>query len=172
MAMILASSPMKSILSLDLGTTTGWALRSRDGSIVSGSQSFKPQRFEGGGMRYLRFVRWLSEVAVSDETEEGQVKRVNDTLLDRIVFEEVRSHAGVDAAHAYGGFMSHLTSFAERHAIPYEGVPVGTIKKHATGRGNANKLMMITAMQALGHNPVDDNEADALALLRWAIKTY
>jgi hypothetical protein len=172
MAMILASSPMKSILSLDLGTTTGWALRSRDGSIVSGSQSFKPQRFEGGGMRYLRFVRWLSEVAVSDETEEGQVKRVNDTLLDQIVFEEVRNHAGVDAAHAYGGFMSHLTSFAERHAIPYEGVPVGTIKKHATGKGNANKFMMITAMQALGHNPVDDNEADALALLRWAIERY
>ena len=172
MAMIPASSPMKSILSLDLGTTTGWALRSRDGSIVSGSQSFKPQRFEGGGMRYLRFVRWLSEVAVSDETEEGQVKRVNDTLLDQIVFEEVRNHAGVDAAHAYGGFMSHLTSFAERHAIPYEGVPVGTIKKHATGKGNANKLMMITAMQALGHNPVDDNEADALALLRWAIERY
>lgn len=163
---------MKSILSLDLGTTTGWALRSRDGSIVSGSQSFKPQRFEGGGMRYLRFTRWLSEIAVSDETEEGQVKRVNDTLLDQIVFEEVRRHAGVDAAHAYGGFMSHLTSFAERHAIPYEGVPVGTIKKHATGKGNANKLMMITAMQALGHNPVDDNEADALALLRWAIERY
>jgi hypothetical protein len=163
---------MKSILSLDLGTTTGWALRSRDGSIVSGSQSFKPQRFEGGGMRYLRFTRWLSEVAVSDETEEGEVKRANDTLLDRIVFEEVRRHAGVDAAHAYGGFMSHLTSFAERHAIPYEGVPVGTIKKHATGKGNANKLMMITAMQALGHNPVDDNEADALALLRWAIERY
>jgi hypothetical protein len=32
--------------------------------------------------------------------------------------------------------------------------------------------MMITAMQALGHNPVDDNEADALALLRWAIERY
>jgi hypothetical protein len=163
---------MKSILSLDLGTTTGWALRSRDGSIVSGRQSFKPQRFEGGGMRYLRFTRWLSEIAVSDETEEGQVKHVNDTLLDQIVFEEVRRHVGVDAAHAYGGFMSHLTSFAERHAIPYEGVPVGTIKKHATGKGNANKLMMITAMQALGHNPIDDNEADALALLRWAIERY
>jgi len=27
-------------------------------------------------------------------------------------------------------------------------------------------------MQALGHNPVDDNEADALALLRWAIERY
>ncbi len=148
MAMILASSPMKSILSLDLGTTTGWALRSRDGSIVSGSQSFRPQRFEGGGMRYLRFTRWLSEVAVSGNSNlfKDEVGRVNDTLLDQIVFEEVRRHAGVDAAHAYGGFMSHLTSFAERHAIPYEGVPVGTIKKHATGKGNANKFMMITAM--------------------------
>jgi hypothetical protein len=174
MAMTLASSPMKSILSLDLGTTTGWALRSRDGSIVSGSQSFKPQRFEGGGMRYLRFTRWLSEVAVTGNSNlfRDEAERVNDTQLDRIVFEEVRRHAGVDAAHAYGGFMSHLTSFAERHAIAYEGVPVGTIKKHATGKGNANKLMMITAMQALGHNPVDDNEADALALLRWAIERY
>jgi len=27
-------------------------------------------------------------------------------------------------------------------------------------------------VQALGHNPVDDNEADALALLRWAIERY
>jgi hypothetical protein len=163
---------MKSILSLDLGTTTGWALRSRDGSIVSGSQSFKPQRFEGGGMRYLRFTRWLSEIAVTGETAEDEVKRVNDTMLDHIVFEEVRRHAGVDAAHAYGGFMSQLTSFAERHKIPYEGVPVGTIKKHATGRGNANKLLMIAAMEHLGYKPADDNEADALALLHYAIERY
>ena len=161
--MILASSPMKSILSLDLGTTTGWALRSRDGSIVSGSQSFKPQRFEGGGMRNLRFNRWLSEV-----TSPGR----SANLVDIIVFEEVRSHAGTDAAQIYGGLMGQVEVLGETKKIPYEGVPVGTIKKHATGKGNANKLMMITAMQALGHNPVDDNEADALALLRWAIERY
>lgn len=167
-------SAMKSILSLDLGTTTGWALRSRDGSIVSGSQSFRPQRFEGGGMRYLRFTRWLSEVAVGGSSYlfKDDAERVNDTLLDQIVFEEVRRHAGVDAAHAYGGFMSHLTAFAERHAIPYEGIPVGTIKKHATGRGNAGKPLIMAAMQGLGYNPVDDNEADALALLHYAIERY
>ena len=45
------------ILALDLGTQTGWALACRDGSLTSGSQSFKPQRFEGGGMRFLRFKR-------------------------------------------------------------------------------------------------------------------
>jgi hypothetical protein len=153
----------KSLLALDLGTTTGWALRSWNGLIVSGSQSFKPQRFEGGGMRYLRFARWLEEIAL------GEKSRVHFTPSDLIVFEEVRRHVGVDAAHAYGGFMSHLTSFAELYAIPYEGVPVGTIKKHATGKGNASKELMIAAMRARGYSPADDNEADALALLYWAM---
>ena len=30
------------ILALDLGTTTGWALQGCDGHITSGSESFKP----------------------------------------------------------------------------------------------------------------------------------
>ena len=53
------------ILALDLGTTTGWALRGSDGHITSGSESFRPQRFEGGGMRFLRFKRWLTEIKQS-----------------------------------------------------------------------------------------------------------
>lgn len=149
-----------SILALDLGTQTGWALLSRDGSITSGSEPFKPQRFEGGGMRYLRFKRWITEVKQSADG------------LDAVYFEEVRRHAGVDAAHAYGGFMAHLTAWCEHHQIPYQGVPVGTIKKHATGKGNASKGDMVTAARRLGHAPVDDNEADALALLHWAIQHH
>lgn len=43
------------VLALDLGTPTGWAIRSPDGIITSGTVSFKPSRFDGGGMRYLRF---------------------------------------------------------------------------------------------------------------------
>lgn len=141
------------ILALDLGTTTGWALMHADGQITSGSQSFKPQRFEGGGMRFLKFKRWLTDVkqCASD--------------IDLVVFEEVRRHAGVDAAHAYGGFMGQLTAWCEHHQIPYEGVPVGTIKKHATGKGNAGKDDMIASVQVRGHNPTDDNEADAIALV-------
>ena len=41
------------ILALDLGTTTGWALRSHDGLITTGTVSFRPGRFDGGGMRYF-----------------------------------------------------------------------------------------------------------------------
>ena len=141
------------ILALDLGTTTGWALTCRDGSISSGSQSFKSQRFEGGGMRFLRFKRWLTDI-----------KQCNDGI-DQVVFEEVRRHVGVDAAHAYGGFMGQLTAWCEHHQIPYQGIPVGTIKKHATGKGNASKGEMVASVRARGHAPADDNEADAIALL-------
>ena len=62
-----------------------------------------------------------------------------------------------------------LTAWCEHHSIPYQGVPVGTIKKHATGKGNAGKDEVIAAMRALGHAVTDDNEADALAILHWAI---
>ena len=148
------------ILAFDLGTTTGWALRDSDGSITSGSESFKPQRFEGGGMRFLRFKRWLAEIKQSCDG------------IDALHFEEVRRHVSTDAAHAYGGFLATLTAWCEHHQIPYQGVPVGTIKKHATGRGNANKGEMIASVRARGHTPVDDNEADALALLHWAIAQH
>lgn len=148
---------MKQILALDLGTTTGWATNI-SGAVASGSQSFKPGRYDGGGMRYVRFVRWL------DEMRDGGVSLV--------YFEEVRRHKGVDAAHVYGGFLAHLSAWCELHSIPYAGVPVGEIKKFATGKGNANKEAMIAAAVAAGHSPSDDNEADALALLRLAMSMW
>jgi Holliday junction resolvasome RuvABC endonuclease subunit len=146
------------ILALDLGTNTGWALHHLNGTITSGTEQFKPQRFEGGGMRYLRFKHWLTEM-----------KQCADGV-DAVFMEEVRRHAGVDAAHAYGGFLATLTAWCEHHNIPYQGVPVGTIKKHVTGKGNASKEQMIASVQLLGYAPVDDNEADALALLHWALQ--
>jgi hypothetical protein len=91
--------------------------------------------------------------------------------IHTVYFEEVRRHAGVDAAHVYGGLMATLTTWCEHHNIAYQGVPVGTIKKHATGKGNAGKGEVIAAMRLLGHPVTDDNEADALALLHWAIDT-
>ena len=146
------------ILALDLGQKTGWAVRNADGAIASGTVEFKPGRFEGGGMVYLRFRAWLQEV---DETAGG---------VGAVYFEEVHSHRGVAAAHAYGGFLAHLTAWAEANKIPYAGVPIATIKRHATGRGNADKDAVIAAVRALGFDPADDNEADALALLDWALR--
>ena len=145
------------MLSLDLGTKTGWAVRLSDRTVTSGIAEFKNDRWQGGGMRFLRFKQWLTEIK---QMAGG---------LDVVFFEEVRRHAGVDAAHAYGGFLAHVTAWCEHHAIPYEAVPVGTIKRHATGKGNANKDAVIAAVRNLGFDPADDNEADALAILDWAM---
>jgi Holliday junction resolvasome RuvABC endonuclease subunit len=145
------------ILTLDLGTKTGWAAQLEDGAIISGTKTFKPGRFEGGGMRYLRFSDWLNDL--SDHA--GPFKT--------IWFEEVRSHKGVDAAHAYGGFLATLTQWAEKQAIPYAGVPVGTWKKSLCGKGNASKSDVVAEVKKRGFLPQDDNEADAIALLLWAL---
>jgi len=153
------SSRLMATLALDLGTATGWALRDRTGLITSGTASFRPGRFDGGGMRYLRFTNWLTEI----DRLSGPV--------ETIWFEEVRRHAGIDAAHVYGGLMATLTAWAELRGVPYQGVPVGTIKRHATGKGNAPKQAMIDAARARGFSPADDNEADAIAILLWAIET-
>ena len=147
------------VLCLDLGTMTGFAIRFAGGAVMSGTREFRPRRFDGGGMRYLRFRGWLGEVLHSCRR------------LGAVFYEEVRAHAGTDAAHVHGGFLATLTAWCEEHGAAYEGVPVGTIKRHVTGKGNAPKAEVIKAVRALGYAPEDDNEADALALLRWVIDT-
>ena len=145
------------ILALDLGTKTGWAANPRSGGIISGVQDFSTKRNEGGGMRFLNLRRWL------DSIKDG---------VTEIHFEEVRRHAGTQAAHVYGGLMGTLTAWCEENRIPYSSVPVGTIKKSATGKGNASKGEMINAAKELGFEPADDNEADAIHILRYAMEPF
>lgn len=137
-----------SILTLDLGKQTGWAIFT-DGVIQSGSKNFHGSRFSGGGMCFLSFSNWLN--SLKD--------------ISAVYFEEVRRHLGTDAAHCYGGFFAVLTAWCEEHRIPYEGVPVKTIKRFITGKGNASKSEVIEAIREKGFLPRDDNEADALALM-------
>jgi hypothetical protein len=150
-------SEIPAILALDLGTRTGWAVLPRSGRIASGVSEFRPGRFEGAGMAFLRFERFLADAANASGP------------FGVVVFEEVRAHAGTLAAQVYGGFLAHLTAWCERNHVPYLGVPVATIKRHATGKGNAPKEAVIAAVKARGHAPRDDNEADALAILDWAM---
>ena len=153
-----ATPTIPSILALDLGTTTGWALRLGTDSH-SGTVSFRPSRYDGGGMRYVRFRSWLDKLAVEH------------MLPEAVYFEEVRRHAATDAAHIYGGLLATLASWCEESGIPYQGVPVGTIKRHVTGKGNADKQAVIAAVRDRGFMPADDNEADAIAILLWAVET-
>lgn len=147
------------MLALDLGTSTGWALQTGDDFISSGTATFKHTRFDGGGMRFLRFRRWLEQL----DSDAGPIEAIH--------FEEVRRHVGTDAAHVYGGLLGVLTAWCEEHLVAYQGVPVGTIKRFIAGKGNADKGAVIDAVRLRGFAPVDDNEADAIAILLWAIET-
>lgn len=140
-------------LALDLGTATGYALAVGT-ATVSGTFNFKSARFEGGGMRYLRFRQKLDEMHRA-------------SAIDHVVFEEVRRHVSTDSAHVYGGLLAVLTAWCEEHGIPYESVPIGTWKKWATGKGNAGKEAVIATVKSWGFDPADDNEADALAVLHF-----
>lgn len=151
----------KSILAIDPGTRCGWALAHDGKVIVSGTWNLKENRFAGAGMRFLRLEALLNELAQS-------------VIPQLVVFEEVRRHMGVDAAHIYGGIVGMLTAWCERRKIPYQGIPVQHIKKFATQKGNAKKDAMIAAANAKWPEAqiTDDNEADARWIAAFADTLY
>jgi len=146
------------ILAIDIGTRTGWALRTRDGGVRSGTESFSAGKHDGPGQRWLKFRAFLTETGRSA----GE--------LHAVYYEDVKNHAGVLASHIYGGFLAHLQYWCEMNRIPCVPVGVGQIKKHWTGKGNAKKEEMVAEAERRGFKPVDDNNADALALLDLARK--
>lgn len=103
------------------------------------------------GYRYVAVGRWLNHIA-------------QQWHVDRIVFEDVKNHSSIQAGHVYGGLLAVILAWSAVRDIPCLGVGVGTIKKHATGAGNAKKDAMMASAISKGHDPVDDNEADAIAI--------
>lgn len=140
------------ILGIDPGTRCGWAVLEDGKPIASGVWDLSAKRHEGGGMRFVRLRCYLDEIA--------------GLGIDAVGYEEVRRHMGVDAAHVYGGVVAVLAAWCESakpKPLPYRGIPVGTVKKLATGKGNAKKDQMCAAVVSrFGFEPKDDNHADAL----------
>ena len=118
------------VLGIDPGTHCGWALLDGESFVASGTLDLTPRRHEGGGMRFLRFRTAFA--AMLADLGPGDV----------VAYEEVRRHLGTDAAHIYGGLVSQLSAECELRGVPYRGVPVATVKKLATGKGNADKAAM------------------------------
>lgn len=152
----------RTILAIDPGTQCGWAVRAPDGSYVSGVWDLAVKRHESPGMRFIRLRAHLNDLA-----------RAYGSFL--VAYEEVRNHKGVSAAHIYGGIIATVQAWCAEAKMEHVGIPVGTVKKRATGKGNANKDAMVRAAHqkwlpnvAVGSAlTMDDNEADA----RWIAET-
>lgn len=141
------------ILALDLASTTGWAIGSDTQTIASGTWDIAPRRGESPGMRYLK-LRAKLNMALAAFPD-----------LKTIYYEQAHHRGGAATEYA-AGCATHVQSWCAEHGIEHGMRHSATIKRHATGRGGASKEAVIAAMRRLGHTPADDNEADALALLR------
>lgn len=91
---------------------------------------------------------------------------------DLAVFEgyAFQSKTNAVAAGELGGIVK-FTTF--RLGVPFIDIAPGTLKKVATGKGNAPKEeVLVAAVHRLGYDGHDNNEADALWLLQAAAQHY
>lgn len=150
------------LIAIDPGTDCGWAVRLDTGEILSGEWTLRGSRYDGGGMRFVILRRFLEQL----------FETTKPTML---AYEEVRRHLGVDAAHVYGGIIAVVQAVCEERKIPYLGIPVATVKKFATGSGNAKKEAMISAANTKwkkNYAAKDNNEVDARWIAECAARDY
>lgn len=150
-----------SILTLDLGTTCGWALK-HNNRVRSGVFKLTPSRFDSYDQRFITFSKCLKQL-LTKHFKNADLKKL------QVFYEEVRQSQAPDAAHMYGGYKTVLTCFCLEHGISYKGVGVKTIKKFITGTGSAGKEKVMDSVRKLGHYPEDDNEADAISILYYGL---
>lgn len=152
------------VLTLDLGTNTGWAYLDVDNQVTHGVEVFKDPRMnnwriknaETHGARFYKFQCWLQQMMTRN--------------IDVIVYEEMNFTTNCSAAYFYGGLRGILLATAYQHNISIHGINVVIIKKLMTGKGRATKQEIIAAVKKLGYEPEDDNAADALAILYSVVK--
>lgn len=137
------------ILALDFATRTGWA-----GGGISGVQRFDLRRGESPGMRFLRFRAWLAEICRLIEPE--------------VIAYEQPHHRGGAATEVAYGFLTEVKTMSAAKGIELMPVHSSTLKKWATGKGNAGKGEMVFEAKRRGYNPQDDNEADACLIYEYA----
>lgn len=144
-----------SILAIDPGASSGWALWTRDG-ITSGR--------------------------VAIDTDSGRLSASNllATIgLDRVVIEAMgylpRGEARYDTAYGMGRHAGIWEALALTRCVPVEWVHPSkwqramlSVRGRNPGRPALKGLSMAVATRVVGH-PVGSDEADAICLLEWYV---
>ena len=90
-------------------------------------------------------------------------RAVDGRSIDLVVIEDLPTHAR--AAGITGMVHGAVRAWLLRHDVPYALVTPATLKRYATGRGNADKsTMAVAAYKRFGRELADDNSVDALWL--------
>ena len=154
------------ILALDCATRTGWAhgiFRPHlDGwTRSSGAVQFEPAKTAGLPRLLSDFDSWLEKIVASMSV---------DKPIGLIVHEQPH-HRGFNTFHLVG--MAALVNMrAYRVQANVFSAHSASVKKHATGSGRAKKPEMIAAAKEHWPHVRDDDEADAMWILDYAIKQF
>jgi Holliday junction resolvasome RuvABC endonuclease subunit len=139
------------IVALDLGTTTGFAVHSKHG-ITSGTLNFKKKgKFHDSAFKALYdFLCTFTEGGVPVE----------------IAVEKPHAGRFIAPVRILFGLLAVVHLFSDEFGIILTEYSPKEIKKFATGSGNAKKPEMVAAVQKEFPNITNDNQADAVQLLR------
>lgn len=125
---------------------------------VSGTIDLSVRRDESTGFRLIRLRGKLNEI-------------YNSCGVDVLVFEAARNAGGAGALVVQSEIQGVIKLWCTDLGIEYRGYSPSEIKRHATGKGTANKQAMLEAARAKWpHVKIErDDQADALWLLDLAM---
>lgn len=137
------------VLAVDPATRTGFAYLTGQ-SVEVGVLDLRLPKRSSHGEAFRFFSRWLHEL-------------IDKNSIDVLIFE--RAYGFRRGSEFLGGLAAICHCQDDRVAVMEANV--SSLKKFATGKGNADKSMMIEAAKNYGYSTSDDNEADAFLLLEY-----
>jgi hypothetical protein len=168
---------MGPIFGLDLGTKTGFSYQPQPGRVFGGTwllatekqlrEARKVGKDRSGDIRVIELQSLLGDQAAFHKAQS-----LGGTVT--WAFEDVQFLSSQAQSQLWASFRTVVWIVAHEHGFRVLPVPVGTLKKFATGHGNATKEMMLAALQKTDEIfPVDadDNEVDARWLRRFAAQS-
>lgn len=138
----------KTILGLDLGTSCGYSycFINKDNiskpRVYAGQLDLSAGPYDSGAIRFVKLRHFLAAIK-PDMVAFEDVKYTPPKMGFQSVGAIIARAA--TACEWFGALKSTLCTWCEENGVANVGIPIGAIKKRATGRGNANKVDIINA---------------------------
>lgn len=176
------------VLGLDLGTNCGYTYcHVNEGDLIVpeklnmciGQWDLSAGPYDSGALRFVRLRQFLS-VLKPDFLAFEDVRYTPSEKLTKFNMHSIIARAAT-SCEFFGALKATVCTWAEENGVPCGSFPIGTIKRRATGKGNANKSDMIRSCNELFRTEFDpenyetagfDNAADSAFVCLLALEHY